>query len=218
LLMQRVGHRRHLPHRSQPRRPLGRGTRRSRRRTARRISGSQRRCADPTWTWAWPLKPYPCPDRGGRRVGPTPTRIWCCRRYRTLGTVPEQRDQYRVAVYCDRCAQRRGRGPVLAVAQREPWMVDGHWQLKVARRLPRRLPPESPRVVTSYSGGAVPDRRKRWQAERGRRLVLVPVHALERSAALLICQKCKARPRVAVAKLVELAEQAMAAGRHDAYA
>jgi hypothetical protein len=38
------------------------------------------------------------------------------------------------------------------------------------------------------------------------------------TAALLICRKCKARPRIARAKLQELAGEAMAADRHDAYA
>jgi hypothetical protein len=38
------------------------------------------------------------------------------------------------------------------------------------------------------------------------------------SAVQLICPKCSARPRLSRAKLDELAEQAMAAGRHDAYA
>jgi hypothetical protein len=33
----------------------------------------------------------------------------------------------------------------------------------------------------------------------------------------LICPKCSARPRLSRAKLVELAEQAMAASRYDAY-
>jgi hypothetical protein len=33
----------------------------------------------------------------------------------------------------------------------------------------------------------------------------------------LICPKCSARPRLSRAKLVELAEQAMATSRYDAY-
>lgn len=147
----------------------------------------------------------------------------------------EQRDFYRfyrVIIHCDRCAQRRGRGPVLAVADRtlrcpilalaarqprcpEGWRI---WRLRVARRLARRLPPHWQPVATSYSGGAVPDQPKRVALERGRRLVLVPLHPLEASAAQLICRDCKARPRVSQAKLIELAEQAEAASRHDAYA
>jgi hypothetical protein len=96
-------------------------------------------------------------------------------------------------------------------------MVEGHWRLRVARRLPRRLPPDLlPFPVKSYSGGAVPDRPARAVVRSGR-YVFVQVRALDVSAAQLICQKCKARPRVALAKLIELAEQAMAAGRHDAY-
>jgi hypothetical protein len=95
-------------------------------------------------------------------------------------------------------------------------MVDGHWRFEIARRLPRRLPPDL-NVFKSYSGGAVPDQPKHGVVKRGR-FALVKLFPFEASAAQLICQKCKARPRVAVAKLVELAEQAMAAGRHDAYA
>jgi hypothetical protein len=37
-------------------------------------------------------------------------------------------------------------------------------------------------------------------------------------AAQLICYRCPARPRLSRAKLVELAEQAEARGRRDAYA
>ena len=51
----------------------------------------------------------------------------------------------------------------------------------------------------------------------GHRFVLVPL-SMWAPAAQLICYRCPARPRVARAKLVELAEQAMAAGRRDAYA
>jgi hypothetical protein len=62
----------------------------------------------------------------------------------------------------------------------------------------------------------MPDRPKRFVGNYGR-FQLVPLSALDASAAGLICQKCPARPRVELAKLTELAEQAMAAGRHDAY-
>jgi hypothetical protein len=72
-------------------------------------------------------------------------------------------------------------------------------------------------IVRSHSGGAVPDNPRRVAVERGRRLVLTEVHPLEVSAAQLICRDCTARPRVALAKLMELADQAEAAGRHDAY-
>jgi hypothetical protein len=97
-------------------------------------------------------------------------------------------------------------------------MVEGAWELQVARRMPRRLSAERVRIgsVKSYSGGAVPDQPKRFAPKVGR-FQLVPLSAFHTSAAGLICQKCKARPRVAVTKLYELAEQAMAAGRHDAY-
>jgi hypothetical protein len=156
--------------------------------------------------------PLPRLGEGGDRA--RAHNILDCARQRTLPVVREQTDAYRVIFYCDRCAQRWGRGPVLAVAEREPWMVEGHWWLRVARRLPRRV--EAPLPAKSYSGGAVPDQPKRFVVERGRiGFVQLSVQA---TAALLICQKCKARPRVAIAKVIELAEQAMAAGRHDAYA
>jgi hypothetical protein len=60
------------------------------------------------------------------------------------------------------------------------------------------------------------NRPQRFLVERGR-FQLVQL-AADATAAALICQKCKAGPRVARAKLEELAELAMAAGRFDAYA
>jgi hypothetical protein len=98
-------------------------------------------------------------------------------------------------------------------------MVDGHWRLRVTRRTSRKISPERVRAgsIRSYSGGAVPDRPRHIAPKPGR-FQLVPVYAFETSAAQLICPKCKARPRVAVEKLGQLADQAMAAGRHDAYA
>ena len=97
-------------------------------------------------------------------------------------------------------------------------MVEGHWRFRIARRLPtRRLSDEAPFWVKSHSGGAVPDRPNRGVVKRGR-FALVPLSAFEASAAQLVCHRCKARPRVAVTKLVELAEQAMNTGRRDAYA
>jgi hypothetical protein len=160
----------------------------------------------------------PLPEPGREASRARAHKILSCGRYCTLAVVSEQPNRYSVTFYCDRCAQRWGYAPVLAVANREPWMVEGHWWLQVARRLPRRLPPELlPFPVKSHSGGAVPDQPKRAVVKRGR-FALVRLSALEASAAQLICQKCKARPRVAVTKLIELAEQAMAASRHDAYA
>ena len=160
--------------------------------------------------------PLPGPGREASRA--RAHKILSCGRQRTLPVVSEQSDAYRVTFYCDRCAQRWGRGPVLAVADREPWMVEGHWRFHIARRTPRRLSPERVRMgsMKSYSGGAVPDQPRRFAPKVGR-FQLVPLSAFHASAAGLICPKCKARPRVAIEKLVELAEQAMAAGRHDAY-
>ena len=131
----------------------------------------------------------------------------------------KQTNQYRVTFYCDQCAQRWGRGPVLAVADRGSDWPEGQWWVQVARRIRQPISPERARAesVKSYSGGAVPDRPKRFLPTPGR-FQLVPLTNPEVSAARLICRKCSARPRVALAKLIELAEQAMAAGRHDAYA
>jgi hypothetical protein len=70
--------------------------------------------------------------------------------------------------------------------------------------------------MRSYSGGAVPDRPRNIAPKPGRFQLVPPLP--EASAAQLICPKCPARPRVAVAKLMELADHAEAAGRHDAYA
>jgi hypothetical protein len=133
--------------------------------------------------------------------------------------VSEQSDAYRVTFYCDRCAQRWGRGPILAVADHEPWMVEGHWRLQVTRRRSRPISPERVRIgsIRSYSGGAVPDRPRHIAPKPGR-FQLVPLSASETSAAQLRCPKCPARPRVALEDMIELADQAMAAGRHDAYA
>ena len=161
--------------------------------------------------------PLPGPGREASRA--RAHKILSCGRQRTLPIVNEQSDVYRVTFHCDRCAQRWGRGPILAVAEREPWMVKGHWRFQVARRTPRKVTPERVKLgsIPSYSGGAIPDQPKHI-APRPGRFQLVPLSAFHASAAQLICQRCKARPRIAVAKLTDLAEQAMAAGRHDAYA
>jgi hypothetical protein len=165
-----------------------------------------------------PAVPLPRLGRwGGRQPGPCPQDI----ELRPLPYTPvvsEQSDAYRVTFYCDCCAQRWGRGPVLAIADRGSDWPEGCWWLQVARRRSRPISPEQARAesVRSYSGGAVPDRPNRFKPKPGR-FQLVPLNTFGISAAGLVCPKCKARPRVAVAKLVELAEQAMAASRHDAY-
>ena len=130
-----------------------------------------------------------------------------------------QSDVYRVTFYCDQCARRWGRGPVLAVTQGGPNWPEGQWWVQVARRMRRPISPERARAesVKSYSGGAVPDRPNRFRPSPGR-FQLVPLNNPDASAVQLICSKCSARPRLSREKLAELAEQAMAAGRHDAYA
>jgi hypothetical protein len=130
--------------------------------------------------------------------------------------VSEQSGRYRVTFYCDQCARSSGYRRVLAVAEREPDWPEGYWYLRIARRLPRRLSPERVPSLKSHSGGAVPNLPQRFIVKPGR-FQLVQLHA-EATTARLICRGCTARPRVARAKLEELAEHAMAAGRHDAYA
>jgi hypothetical protein len=80
----------------------------------------------------------------------------------------------------------------------------------------------SPYMPLVRSAAGDPDKRR--PRERvgpvlqpgGLRWVLIPMKAGLR-AAELICYQCPARPRVARAKLVELAVQTEAAGRRDAY-
>ena len=160
--------------------------------------------------------PLPGPGREASRA--RAHRILSCGRQRTLAVVSEQSAGYRVTFYCDRCARRWGRSPILAIADKEPWTVDGHWRLRVTRRRSRPISPERARAgsIRSYSGGAVPDRPRHIAPKPGR-FQLVPVLAIETSAAQLICPKCGARPRVAMEKLGDMADQAMAAGRLDAY-
>jgi len=130
--------------------------------------------------------------------------------------VAEQPDSYAVVFRCDRCARRSGRAPVLAVGNPDPSApVEWSWRLW-ARRASHPLPPMEKGGISSHGGG-VPHGSMRRLDTRGRqntRLALIPLMA---PAAQLICHRCKAKPRVARAKLVELAEQAMAAGRRDAY-
>lgn len=131
----------------------------------------------------------------------------------------EQPKRFDVVFYCDQCAQHSGRRRILAAAARDNRLPEGR-RLWIGRRLPRR-PSQSWRqgapFAHSYSGGAVPDNRTRVMLPSGR-FVWVPLHPVASPAAQLICYTCTARPRVARTKLVELAEQAEARGRRDAYA
>ena len=131
----------------------------------------------------------------------------------------EQREPDRVVFYCDRCAQRDGRKRILAVAERggDPWFPQrDDWRLSVARRVGQAPVVPGAAVATSHSGGLPHGEPKRVTMQLRRRLALVPILLFD-PAAQLICRHCKARPRVARAKLVELADQAEAAGRRDAY-
>jgi hypothetical protein len=107
-----------------------------------------------------------------------------------------------IAIRCDVCHRRYGRAPVLA-------MVDGDGRgdrdVTVARRRSRRI--GVVRAGDRVGAPRVP----------GARLDLEPLTA---SWAQLVCptRNCTHKPREARAKLVELAEQARAANRPDAYA
>ncbi|HEV8425709.1 MAG TPA: hypothetical protein VGS14_11040 [Actinomycetes bacterium] len=146
----------------------------------------------------------------------------------SLWIMAEQPLPHDVVFYCDQCARRHGSRRLLAAADRysEPgpgtaWPSDG-WRLWLGRRSGRKVRLTSVTGPTALSGGGHPDKRR--PRERvgpvlrpgGLRFLWVPLD-MWAPAAQLICYKCSARPRVARAKLVELAEQAMAAGRHDAY-
>jgi transposase InsO family protein len=142
----------------------------------------------------------------------------------TLGRVSKQRDRFQIAFRCDRCARRHGRAQILATANRDAtpnaWGIrppDG-WRLWYARRLPKRVRlAETPQSLTVVSAGGAPHgprKRMGLVVQPGHRLILVPLTA---PAAALDCPDCPARPRLSRAKLVELAEQTLAAGRRDVY-
>jgi hypothetical protein len=171
--------------------------------------------------------------------------ILCCGRQRTLpvvseqpesASVPEPADRRQmselgmlesarlgpgadysgiVVFRCDRCARQHGRAPVLAMAHRDP--AEG-WALFLARRTS-----QSAHVGSVQPWGGPTKRNARLSymtpdAKPGEsRLLLILFTAS--TAAQLACRRrgCSAKPRVARATLVEMAEQTIAAGRHDAY-
>jgi hypothetical protein len=134
--------------------------------------------------------------------------------------VPKQPEPYVVAFYCDPCARRSGRRRMLAVANRNPATYGG-WDISATRRV-GHVP--SPKQKPVGNDGGVPhgDSPGAVATAPGKRLVLVSVPVLE-PAAQLVCRRKvpegerQHRPRVARAKLVELADKAEAVGRHDAY-
>jgi hypothetical protein len=126
----------------------------------------------------------------------------------------EQSEPYVVSFYCDPCARRSGRRRLLGGAEQNP-AIYGGWAIWVTRRVghvPR------PREDPVGNDGGVPHGDFPEPAARapGKRLVMIQIHPLT-PAAQLICRRCPARPREARTALVELAEQAVAAGRCDAY-
>ena len=144
----------------------------------------------------------------------------------TLRVVTEQPDSLSVGFYCDLCAQQSGRRRMLGVASQSPTTFGG-WDVWIARRVGRAPHPEGmaarPSPLTIANDGGVPHGVPEPIATApGRRLVLIPISPLT-PAAQFICRRKVPRgqrphrPRVARTKLVELAEQAVAAGRRDAY-
>lgn len=124
----------------------------------------------------------------------------------------EQRERVEIAVYCDRCRHWYGDEQLLARVDRVPG--EG-WQVWVARRADRA--PFATVVAPTVGAPPGPLLSFGQYIEVGdrHRLVLLPLRG---SAAQLACRRCPRRPREARAKLVKLAEQAIAAGRRDAYA
>lgn len=143
----------------------------------------------------------------------------CCGGYGTLDIVVEQPEPYVVGFYCDACARRSGRRRLLAVANRNPVRFDG-WDVAVVRRAGQPRPGEHP----LGNDGGVPhgDFPMPILSAPGKRSVAVSISPMDPAAQLQCRRKVPEgerphRPRVARSKLVELAEQTEAAGRHDAY-
>jgi hypothetical protein len=138
--------------------------------------------------------------------------------------VSEQRDPFQVLFRCDCCARRSGRAQILATANRDGspnewgWRPPDGWRLWYARRLqrPLRLAETTQHLTVWATGGTPHGPRERMGrvVQPGHRFILVP---LTKPSVALNCPTCLARPRLARAKLVELAEQTLAAGRRDAY-
>jgi hypothetical protein len=138
----------------------------------------------------------------------------------TVAVVSEQAEPYAIGIYCDPCARRSGRRRLLAVAQRNPATFGG-WDIAVARRAGRAHPGDKP--VGNDGGVPHGDFPEPALTAPGKRLRLIPISPLE-SATQLVCRRKVPkgerphRPRMARTRVVELAEQAAAAGRRDAYA
>jgi hypothetical protein len=113
-----------------------------------------------------------------------------------------------VALRCDRCARDLGgSAPVLAFAggvpQSDRWVLIDLGQRRPTRASSIPTPPPYP-GFTGAVGGLGGRRVDQHTVRRGRGLQLA-------------CRRCSHRPRVAYRHLLELAVQAAAAGRRDAY-
>jgi hypothetical protein len=133
--------------------------------------------------------------------------------------VSKQGEPYVVGFYCDPCARRSGHLRLLATANQNPATFGG-WDIWVSRRIGHAAGPN--KVVGNDGGVPHGDFPGPVATAPERRLVQVLVGPFAPAAQLKCRRKVPRgerphRPRVALAKLIKLAEQAMAAGRHDAY-
>jgi hypothetical protein len=123
----------------------------------------------------------------------------------------QQPNLNRVFFKCWACRRQHGPTPLLAVAE---W-ADGQWWVYINRRHGRGM-----RELQATSRGGVGEPRDKpvpinptWRPDS--RSVLMPFRGLKGTR--LACTRCTARPGVARAALVALAEETAAAGRHEAY-
>jgi hypothetical protein len=117
---------------------------------------------------------------------------------------PRSKDD--VTVRCDLCARDLGpAAPALALCTRSG---DGWWFMALERQRLRRHDAQQAmahheRQVSNFD--RPPSRTYGFVQRRGTR------------GADFVCRRCGHRPRISRRALYELAEQALAAGRHDAY-
>jgi hypothetical protein len=118
--------------------------------------------------------------------------------------VAKQTELFDVVFRCDPCDRRHGHAPVLAAADEG---AAGGWSFWVADRGGIRG-----RAVAVREA---PDALARlYGTEPSTRLGFLPLTA---AAAHLACRRCPHRPRLATARLIELAEQAVADGRQEVF-
>jgi hypothetical protein len=130
----------------------------------------------------------------------------------------EQRERVEVIIRCDLCHRRYGDGgaPILALADRMP---GADWTVAAIARRGRRadLP-----VAVRKGGGPHDPLQVAAQAPpaiSGPQTTRLGMNLITSAAAQLACRRrtCTARPRVARAALIELAERTAAAGQRVAY-